>query len=66
MTDRDSRNLSEALRFGWGRLQSRHYKALVQAYSLQQESLLLMQTQILDLQRLADSTSVRRPYRPGE
>ena len=55
MTDRSARNLSEALRFPWRKVQSRHYKALREAYSLQQESLLLMQTQILELQRLCGS-----------
>ena len=28
MTDRDKRNLDEAMRFGWGKIQSRHYHAL--------------------------------------
>ena len=59
MTDRDARNLSESLSFGWAKIQSRHYKALREAYGLQQESLMVMQTQILGLQRLCGSVGAK-------
>ncbi len=48
MTDRDARNLSEALRFPFAKVQSRHYKALREAYGLQVASIEELQADLED------------------
>lgn len=65
MSDRSQRNLDEAMRFGFAKLQSRHVKALRDEVQRNADSRSNLLAEIKNLRALCSSTGSGRPFFPG-